>query len=458
MAVGDILRRLFADDEGPASPRPTNPARGRAETAEREADVFVERLNRMLWQRRSILSGNIHLVGLQKIREQLGAEWPRISDRAQDVAQKTIQRFCRQEDIFTRYDDLSFLIIFSDLSVDQAQLRCIEIGEEIGRRLLGENFATEATEVSTGVFETDGSLIFNAVSKEGLLKRLLPDTQIVTAAATAPETIAMDSPDELPDTNPDFSFAQIDRTKALASMDIMYRPMWDLRHNAIAKYFATAGALNVFGEQLWDTALRREFSEVLSPAEFDIYVARRALRDMAAHVARGQKILLCWPIHFETIAGRTGRNAYIDLCREIPDAVRQLLIFEVDGLPEGTPQSRLLDVLSVLKPFCRGQKVRVPWTFRQFSQITGVGLSGVGLDLAAAPRGDAERIKILEDFGDGASKVGLRSYAHGLTSRAQALAALAAGFDSIDGEAVQRMVDLPGHMMRFSIEDLYRVV
>lgn len=458
MAVGDILRRLFADDEEAANPRATRPARSGSEAAEREADVFVERLNRMLWQRRSILSGNIHLVGLQRIRQRLGAEWPRIADRAQDVAQKTIQRFCRPEDIFTRYDDLSFLIIFADLSVDQAQLRCHEIGEEIGRRLLGENFAAEATEVSTGVFETDGSLIFNAVSKESLLQRLLPEAGAAATAAAAAEAPAAAGQEDLPDTMPDFSFAQIDRTKALASMDVMYRPMWNLRHNAIANYFATAGAQNVFGDQLWDTALRREFADVLSPAEFDIYVARRALRDIAAYVARGQKVLLCWPIHFETIAGRTGRNAYIDLCREIPDPVRQLLIFEVDGLPEGTPQSRLLDVLSVLKPFCRGQTVRVPWTFRQFSQVTGTGLNGIGLDLAAAPRGDAERIRILEEFAGGAAKVGLRCYAHGLNSRAQALAALAAGFESIDGDAVERMVDLPGQMVRFNIEDLYRAI
>src|SRR5690606_37830217 len=120
-------------------------------TAPVDVDDFSQQLNRLLLQQRSILSGNIHLVGLSKIRERLGDEWPRIADRAQDVAQKVIQRMCRPTDVYTRYDDLSFIIIFSDLTVDQAQLRCHEIGEEIGRRLLGENFAAEANDVSTGV-------------------------------------------------------------------------------------------------------------------------------------------------------------------------------------------------------------------------------------------------------------------------------------------------------------------
>ncbi len=451
MAIGDMLRRMFAEEEAQTQVRPAAPLSRGVRAASPGEDDFSDRLNRMLWQQRSILSGNIHLVGLSKIREQLGDEWPRIADRAQDVAQKVLQRVCRPTDIFTRYDELSFIIIFSDLSLDQAQLRCHEIGEEIGRRLLGENFATEASDVSTGVFETDGSLVFNAVDKEDLIQRLAGAA--LEERSGAAEAEASSEPEV-----PDFSFAQIDRTKALASMELMYRPMWNLRHKAIANYFATVGAVNVFGDRLWDTALRREYEGVLSTVEFDVFIARRALRDMAATVAQGQKVLLSWPIHFETIANRTSRQAYVDLCRMIPDAVRQLLILELDGLPEGTPQSRLLEIIAVIKPFCRGQNVRVPWSFRNFGQMTGAGLNGVGFDLSAAPRGDAERIKILNDFAAAADKVGLRCYAHGLNSRPQALTALTAGYEWINGDAVNRLIDLPGRMTRFNIDDLYRNV
>lgn len=448
MALGELFRRFFNEDA--AGPRVETPlTRGsRSSATPGSVDDFSQQLNQLLLQQRSILSGNIHLVGLSKIRERLGDEWPRIAERAQDVSLKVIQRLCRPTDVFTRYDELSFIIIFSDLTIEQAQLRCHEIGEEIGRRLLGENFAVEANDVSTGVFESDGSLVFSSVNREELIQRLTgsaADAPVPEETATGPETGM-----------PDFAFAQIDRAKALASMEVMYRPMWNLRHKAIANYFATAGATNVFGDRLWDTALRREYDGVLSTAEFDIFIARRALRDMAANVAQGQKILLGWPIHFETLASRAGRQAYVDLCRAIPDAVRQLLVLELDGMPEGTPQSRLLEIIAVIKPFCRGQIVRVPWSFRNFGQMTGAGLTGVGFDLAAAPRGDAERIKIVNEFSASADKVGLRYYAHGLSSRAQALAALTGGYEWIDGDAVNRLTDLPGQMTRFNVNDLYR--
>lgn len=447
MAFGELFRRVFSEDSTEA--RVESPlSRGSAASGTPpELDNFSQQLNQLLLQQRSILSGNIHLVGLSRIRERLGLEWPRIADRAQDVALKVIQRMCRPTDVFTRYDDLSFIIIFSDLSFDQAQLRCHEIGDEIGRRLLGEQFAAEATDVSTGVFENDGSLVFTAVDKDELIKRL---TSGVSKAPTPEEAVAKTDSDI-----PDFAFAQIDREKALASMEVMYRPMWNLRHKAIANYFATAGAVNVFGDRLWDTALRREYNGVVSTMEFDIFIARRALRDMAAKVAQGQKVLLGWPVHFETLGSRTGRQGYVDLCRAIPDAVRQLLILEVDGIPEGTPQSRLLEIIAVIKPFCRGQIIRVPYTFRNFGHLTGTGLNGVGFDLSVTPKSDTESIKILNDFATAADKVGLRYYAHGVTTRAQALAALSAGYEWIDGDAVNQMTDLPGLMTRFNIQDLY---
>jgi hypothetical protein len=446
MAIGGLFRRIFGDGTsgtqgGTLASRASTPA------APAGVDEFAQQLNQLLLQQRSILSGNIHLVGLSKIRDQLGDEWPRIADRAQDVAYKVIQRMCRPNDVFTRYGELSFIIIFSDLTADQAQLRCHDIGEEIGRRLLGENFAAEATDVSTGVFESDGSLVFNAVSKEELIQRLTGSATL----ATSPEVSGTEPDLE----TPDFSFAQLDKAKALASMEVMYRPMWNLRHKVIATYFATVGATNVFGDRLWDTALRREYQGVLSTAEIDIFIARRALRDLAANVAQGQKVLLGWPIHFETLASRAGRQAYLDLCRTIPDAVRQLLVLEIDGMPEGTPQSRLLEIIAVIRPFCRGQNIRVPWTFRNFGQMTGASLNGIGFDLAAAPRNDTERIRILNEFAAAADKVGLRYYAHGLNSRAQALAALSAGYEWIDGDAVNRLTDIPGKMTRFNIGDLY---
>ena len=459
MALGDYLRSLFGDDppDIPDAHRDRRPP-ARSDTA--QTDALLHRLDRILWERRAVLSGNIHLIGMQKIRSHLGdSEWQRISERAQDVAQKAIQKHCGPDDVFTRYDDLSFLVIFSTLTTEQAQLRCHEIADEIARRLLGENFVAEATEVSTGVFETDGSLLFNVVNKKDLIQRLTAENPITGAGGPTKRAAAAGATPEDPFADeelPDFSFAQYDKATALATIRIMYRPMWNLRHKAIANYFATASGENIFKNRITDSVLREEYSHALSPVEFDIFVARSALRDLSSGIAQGNRVLLCWPIHFETLASRTNREAYIHLCRDIPDPIRQLLIFELDGLPEGAPQSRLIDIRSALAPFCRNMIVRLPPDFRNFGQMAGIGLGGVGFCLSGHTSSDETRIQMMNDFVERATQVGLRCYVHGLTNRAQVLSAIAAGFEWVDGEGVYQPSDLPGRMLRFNLDDLYR--
>jgi len=458
VSVGDILRSLLLGVDPPAAGRQTDRGRPKSESGDAKGgggmrgDALVDRLRRLLGERRTILSGNIHLIGLSRIRTQLGDDWPRLSGRAHEVAEKAIQQHCGREDIHTRHDDLSYLVIFARLTPEQAQLRCHEISEEIGRKLLGENFAAAAAEVSTGVFEADGSLVLSAIDKQELIRRLLGEGAAPPAPEPAPEPAAAEP------ALPDFSFARMNKAKALASMKILYRPIWHLRHKAITAYFATAGADSLFGKRLWDDQLRAEYAGILDPSEFDIYVMQRALRDLASTVAEGRRILLGWPVHFETIAARVSRQAYLGLCRDVPDQIRQLLFLEIDGLPPGTPASRLVDITTTLKPFCRQIIVRVPPGYQGLAQLGGAGISLVGISASALPDGDTRRIRAITEFAAAAHKVALRPYVHGLSSRPQVLTAIAAGYEFVNGLAVEQARDLPGEVTRFNLDDLYRDV
>lgn len=446
MMLNRYLRGLFVDDSATAvrAPAPVMPG---SQTPAELVD-FTDRLNRMLWQRRAILSGNIHLVGLSRIRERVGDEWPRIAERAQDIAQKAIQRVCGSDDVFTRYDDFSYLIIFASLTREQAQLRCVEIAEDIGRRLLGDNFLAEATEVRTGVFETDGTLVFNAVDKHDLVNRLVEHT------TTAKSTNGNDAEPDGDDAG--LAAFQLDKTRALGSLKVLYQPMWNPRHRAIAGYFATVTAENVFGKQLRDEAIRSEFGGILTPAEFDLHVTRTAVHSVTNHMSNGTCILAGWPVHFETLATRASREAYIRLCREIPETIRQLLFFELVGQPDGVPASRILDVVGVLRSFCRSVMVRVPADFRRFDVFQGANIGAVGFSLLGSQAPDGQAIAQISRFAENAARTGQRIYVHGLNSRSQILAAVAAGYDWIDGPAVQSPGERLGCMHRFDLGNIYR--
>ncbi len=459
MSITDVIRRLLFVEDGQPPSRTATPSAGNVVDAEHSQPAFrdlVSRLWKALGEQRSVLSGNIHMVGLHRIRDRLGDDWPRIAERANEMALKSIQRACGPDDLHIAYDDLSFLIIFSNLSKEQAQLRCIEIVEDITRRLLGEGVSPEATEIRTGVFEADGSLIFTAINKNDLVAKLTGQYTQDTQTAEPDDQATAEVEAEAATGRPDFSAFQLDRQKALASIQVLYQPMWNLRHKAIVSYFATASARNVFSKNLWDDMVRRNFSHVLTSLEVDIFVAHMALRTFTNRIANGPRIMVGWPVHFETLANRTSRNAFMEFCREIPEGIRQLLIMEVDGLPEGIPNSRVLEIVGVLRPFCRVLIIRVPVEFKRFDSFNGSRIGGIGFSLSGLPSRDSQRMAMMDRFVGNASRAGLRSYVHGLNTRAQLLAAATAGFDWVNGAAVGEPSEDLGQMRRFEIADIYR--
>jgi hypothetical protein len=460
----DRLKRMIgvsdAEAEAEAAPAGRPPAIDRdisdAGNPEKLAGDFIARLSRVLGERRSVLSGNINLVGLGAVREKLGVEWPRYAARAQNVADHCIRNAIGSEDIHFRYDELRFLIVFGTLNRDQAQARCLKIAEEIARRLLGEKFEESAAQVETCVVEADGTLVFSALTKEDLLQRLTGGDAAAREAsgADAPESGGGEGGEN---GMPDFSFAKIDKAKALSLIRIVYRPVWSLKQKAITTYFAAPTAMNVFGRLLEDTELRHEYAKTVSSVEFDIFLARAALTGLANLVGKGHRVLLCWPVDFETIATRQSRETYLAQCREIPDAVRQLLVLEVDRLPRGAPQSRIVECVSALRPFCRSVFVRIQPELRRLAPVAGAGAGAVGF---ASPRqmDDAQCMRLMNEFAEQSAKLGLRSYVRGLIGRPQVLGAIAAGIDYIDGPIVYHEGDLPGPMRRFDIDEIYRDV
>jgi hypothetical protein len=59
--------------------------------------------------------------------------------------------------------------------------------------------------------------------------------------------------------------------------------------------------------------------------------------------------------------------------------LRPYLIFEVDELPNGVPQSRLSELLASLKPFCRGVSVHLSARVQNYDKHQGTGLHAIGL-------------------------------------------------------------------------------
>ncbi len=390
------------------------------------------------------LAGRVNFIGLSKIREKLGDRWERVAERADDITRRAIERRLTAADVYTRYKELHYLIIFAHLPREQAQLKCALIAEEITKRLLGEDIAPDLLEVKTMISPLGDALELEDVPRiESLAARLAEGDTAVTAE---PGPRTAQPPDEDDTWWEAESPASAD---ALSGVTFVYRPMWDVRHKAITTYACTP-VPNPGESQLHvsdPSVLRR----------LDALVQRRVITDLRKAVKANKRMMLTLPVHFETLAAVASRNEYIELCRRgIPPEGGRLLVFELVGVPDGLPQSRLLDLSAMLRRFGRSVLLRSPVTRTMFRPAAETGIAAVGIEAPGDSVPEARQIQDMERFAAAAGRTGLTTYVHGLPTISLTTAAIAAGFDFVDGDVLTSVVERPQHVYGFEMTQLFR--
>lgn len=87
----------------------------------------------------TLVAGHMQVVGLDKVKEHLGAKWEKHADRVRQIAVATIKRRLSAEDVFEARPDSSFLICFGKLNEADAVFKAQSIGREIQERILGSD-------------------------------------------------------------------------------------------------------------------------------------------------------------------------------------------------------------------------------------------------------------------------------------------------------------------------------
>jgi hypothetical protein len=171
-------------------------------------------------------------------------------------------------------------------------------------------------------------------------------------------------------------------------------------------------------------------------AQADVDTLRHVITALTELLSSGARCMISLPIHFETLAVPRWRNAYVGLGLSIPRRLRQLLTTELCDLPAGVPQGRVLDIVSMLKPFAGAIVVRLPIATRNFAAFAGAGIQAASADLDALAGAPAEEtFATIYRFSTGAQKARHFSYLHSVRTSELALAASAAGVASSIADA-----------------------
>jgi hypothetical protein len=416
------LRRLFTAGPAhgvPSSPRPRAPLDS------------VE----------SIAGAHLSLVGLGELKDHLGERWPQLAARVHELAEAVIRRHLTRGDVFDTHGEDGYVVLFTQLTEVQAAFKCRVIAKEIAAKLLGADWAGQSTDGL--VFELPMTAL-HASSFEDALGKAIANGRPVISAQSQPAACEVElvRTDEKAGASRPAGHALVRMTRERTG--VTYTPVWDFG----------VGALLHFRFNPADRSMEGDAS-ILGDAKADLAALNNVLFDLSRLSRAGRRLPVICPVHLETLL-REGWLAQIArMLRGAPAPLRKLVTLEVVSTADRKPDwVRSLEGIWRAMP---GQPVaRVTTAGPPVPAMSSSLVSHLNLMLPDDFSTTKSSIRTLETFVQEAERVGMTCGVLGVSSRATALSATAAGFRQLSGPAIHHEVASLGQAIRFDLQSLYR--
>lgn len=401
---------------------------------------FEETLRKTLDQQEDDGRGLVYLIELDSLRRQFGKKWDLIAGNIHETVRGTVESHMSATDACTPYTDTSYLVVYARSSRREIQLKCSLIARELARKLIGTEAAYNEIRIKRAAVDDAGRIAFNEVADIGTAvngpsdrpsvkdeRRLIAEPQLWT--------------DDV-----------IDRD----GIRFIYRPLLTLRGMVVSTYICLAVKQDSAGFFFSGYELLPDPFNALQITDLDLLTLATAATELSCMAETGTKALLSLPVHFETIANNRNRTRHIDYCRKHLKKYADRLVFELVGLPEGVPQVRLVELVGMLRPLARAVIARFMMDRKSFDLCRSAGLHAVGVDIHYCREDEASVMRQFNRFAEAANKERLKTYVHGIHTISLNTAAIAAGFDYVDGYAITSVAKSPMSARRYDLHSMYR--
>jgi hypothetical protein len=411
----------------------------------------------LLADREVVSAGRVQILNLNKIRDRLGEHWPRYAEKIHAVVHETFEHRLVRADVYSRLSEFAYVIVFATLSKAEAQIKCSAIAEEIAAKLFGQEEAAKLVEVQTVVIGVGRGVALEKVNVAEVLSDLFDKHAALEGTLSSKEAAALAAVEAVDARLLEWMKSPFNPvvTELPADLDYRFRLVWDVARNALSTF------LCVIVRKTDDPNVSLDYSSLYHAdsaeliAKLDYSVLARVKRELKALHESKRRVLIGCPVHFQTLNRLSSRAYFTTLLKDVPEGFGQYLMFEIVGLPDATPQSRVAEIAATLRPYARSILVRQERGAVRFGHIAGTGVHAVGIDAGQYGAPEDRLMPAMNDFAVAAKDAALKSYIHGLSSLSLTTAALGAGFDYIHSHAVHAPLEQPDYIRRFEFMDLY---
>lgn len=437
MSLGPTLKDILGRLTDEAGKRKPSAAKSRQSLDARERyslASFEHKLEDILERHDVDLSNHVYLLDLTDLRERVGEQLDLDDQRVQATIRNTLERRTGENDLYIQYDDFSYLLIFPVLSAAEGQLKSRIIGEEIVRALLGDNKNTTSFKLKVASSQQGNGLEFTDTPPvDNLFDNLHAELNAVTAMKRTDSKSTPNILDEV-----DFIFKPMLAINSKIVSTFLCMPVRPISEGYRSGY----GCLPISANE----------SQIF---DLDVLTLNKGAEALENLFKSDKKSLIAMPIHFETLAKRTRRIQYMELFTKHFGNRERRIIFEVCGLPDGIPQSRLTELVAELHNNARSVLTRVAMDHKVFKGYHESNVHAVGIDVYTHAGSERDIMEKICAFLKAAKQYRLKTYIIGIDTISLYSAAIAEGFDYIAGYALANSVASAEDIYKFELETPY---
>ena len=333
-------------------------------------------------QATSVPAAKMHVLGLQPLKQRLGPKWERLSGLVHKLFKKAIAGAQSSGDRFIMLDELTYAVTFVNLSVTETQIVCNAIAKEVCELLFGDQI--DEISVRSLVAEIVLPKDIDEAGAATLMEKVLERDGIETVTTQSHQPGSRASMVSVTEKNhPKPALQPIDQIRFMHAMltkvglGLGFFPVWELRSGTSNTLFlapysgkmtgaVTSGrpaAAGMSTTQIIETEI-----ELLKTA--GAYASR--IRDASKICAVGVGV------SYGSLSSFHARIRYITALQKITVSPSTPLIVRVEQVPEGVPDSRLGEMIAML----RAENVRIIVEFQSLAVIPSIdirlGASGFG--------------------------------------------------------------------------------
>jgi hypothetical protein len=384
---------------------------------------------------KQVPAAKLHVLQLEPIKAKLGDKWQRLSGLVHKLFEQTLRRTQGPADHFLLVDEMSYVVTFHTLSLDEASLACAAVAKEVCELLFGADVEDISVRSLVGLVSAD--ILQNAAKNGPQIAAQLERSggEIIVSHGSDPgadwQAMEKAAPNS---TNGWVPKGWIAKAQALAThngMNVGFFPVWDLQ-----KRKSNSLLLTPYKGEGHHTSVRGILASGGEPRIADMEMALlHAAAEYAHRLQEAQKVCaLSVGVSYETLSSFHARIRYTSALKVVQTVPSCPLMLRIDQVPDGTPLGRLAEMVAMLHV----PNVRITVAFASLRTLPDIdvrlGASGLGGDLS--PHDADMTASIAQKLSRRATDQKVFAFLHGLNTDAQLAAANAQGIRLGSGAAL----------------------